>query len=254
MPASAALPPASAGRAHGRAVTVLYAASLEEVMQDQVGPAFQRATGYSFDGFAGGSQALASEIRGRLLQADVFISASPSVNATLEGRANGNWVRKYSVFGRTYLELGYDPDSRFARQLRAKPWYEVVTERGFLLGRTDPATDPKGVLAQEELDRTAARFGLRALETDATESSDVFPEASLVGRVQSGQLDAGFFYAVEASAAHLPAVALTYKLSADYTVAAVEHSANPAGAEGFIAFLHGPTARQLLDKDGLAAP
>src|SRR5437868_4929830 len=66
-------------------VNVLYAGSLVGLMQKQVGPAFKTATGYSVTGFSAGSKNLAAEIKGKVHQGDVFISASPKVNATLEG-------------------------------------------------------------------------------------------------------------------------------------------------------------------------
>ena len=233
-------------------VDVFYAASLEDIMGNQVGPAFDKATGDRFVGFPGGSKALATEIRGKLERADVFVSASPSVDASLVGKANGDWLGGYQVFGRSYLEIGYDPKSRFARELRSKPWYEVVGQPGFSLGRTDPSTDPKGVLAREALLEAARQHHLPALAREATETSNVFPEASLVGRTQSGQLDAGFFYSVEAVAAKLPAVRLTgYDLYATYTVAVVNRAAHPGAAGAFVAFLTGPKARKLMAKDGM---
>src|SRR5436305_4963459 len=88
-------------------VSVLYAGSLVDVMEQQVGPAFAKATGYSYQGFGAGSKAVASQIKGKLRKGDVFISASPSVNKTLVGSANGNWVTWYGVFASSPLVIGY---------------------------------------------------------------------------------------------------------------------------------------------------
>lgn len=223
-------------------------------METKIGPAFDKATGYHFVGFPGGSKSLATQIRSHLQAADVFISASPAVDKTLEGRINGNWVSAYTVFGRTYLELGYDRTSKFAGQLRSKPWYEVVVEPGFRLGRTDPAVDPKGVLAQKVLDEAAAQHHLPALKSLAETASDVFPEESLVGRLQAGQLDAGFFYQVEVVAAHLPSVPLTgYRFAATYTYAVVNRALHRNGARAFVRFLTEPGTRATLARDGLGS-
>jgi molybdate/tungstate transport system substrate-binding protein len=236
-------------------VDVYYAASLTEIMEDQLGPAFGKATGYRFVGFPGESKEIASEIRARLVRADVFVSASPAVDRTLEGARDGDFVTRAVPFGRTYLELGYDPKSRFAGKLRAGPWWAVVALPGFRLGRTDPSTDPKGVLAVEALDQAAKAHHLPALARDATDPAEVFPEASLVGRVTSGQLDAGFFYSVEAVAAHLPSVGLgDKKFFATYTVAALNKAPHPAGARAFASFLLGREAQAILSHDGMAAP
>ena len=76
-------------------VNVLYAGSLVNLMEKDLGPTFQKATGETFQGFAGGSNALANQIKGRLRQGDVFISANPMVDSNLMGPANGSWVSWY---------------------------------------------------------------------------------------------------------------------------------------------------------------
>ena len=234
-------------------VDVLYAGSLLDLMQQRIGPAFHRTTGYTVSGIANGSSALASEIRGGTEVADVFISASPRVNASLEGAVNGNWVSSYRAFGRSALVLGYNPSSTFAPALRRGPWYDVVGRAGFLLGRTDPATDPKGVLAVTALTEAATRYGRPRLATLATSASDVFTETSLVGELDAGQLDAGFFYAVEASAAHLHTVALAgARLGGTYTVAVVNRAPHGAGARAFVKFLLGPAGRRILKDNGVS--
>ena len=233
-------------------VDVLYAGSLEDLMQQVVGPAFTKATGYSVNGFSGGSDALASEIRGKTEVGDVFISASPTVNNTLEGSANGSWVSWYAGFATSPLVLGYNPSSKFAAALKSKPWYEVVGQPGFLLGRTDPTTDPKGVLAVEALDKAARAHHLSGLATVATSSANVFPETSLVGELQAGQLDAGFFYGVEASAAHLKTVPLAgIHLSAQYTITVLNRAPHAAAARAFVAFLLGKSGQAILKRNGL---
>ena len=73
-------------------VNVLYAGSLVNLMEHAVGPAFDKATGDTFQGFAGGSNKVAHEIKGKLRQGDVFVSANPKVNAMLMGAGNGGWV------------------------------------------------------------------------------------------------------------------------------------------------------------------
>jgi molybdate/tungstate transport system substrate-binding protein len=234
-------------------VDVLYAGSLLSLMQNQLAPAFHRATGYDVSGVANGSTALASQIKGGTTVADVFISASPSVNRDLEGAANGNWVSSYRTLGHSTLELGYNPASSFASALRTRPWYDVVARAGFLLGRTDPATDPKGVLAVTALREAARRYHQPRLAQIATSPNSVFTETSLVGELEAGQLDAGFFYAVEASAAHVKTVPLTgIHLSATYTVALVNRAPHAKAARAFIAFLLGPQGRAILSRNGVS--
>jgi molybdate/tungstate transport system substrate-binding protein len=244
---------ASASPTDSAKVDVLYAGSLVTVMQIALGPAFDGATGYTFNGFSGGSDALAADIKGRTQLADVFISASPAVNTRLEGSANGSWVRWYANFATSPLVLGYNPNSPFASQLKSKPWYGVVTEPGFLLGRTDPTTDPKGKLAEEVLNNAAVTDRTEALAQLAQPTQGVYPEETLVGRLQSGQLDAGFFYAAEAAAANIPTVPLgSIRMHAQYTITILNRSPHLRAAEAFVTFLESRQGRRILEHDGLS--
>jgi molybdate/tungstate transport system substrate-binding protein len=230
-------------------VNVLYAGSLVTLMEKQISPAFHDATGYTFDGFGAGSSALATQIKGKVRQGDVFISASPSVNDALTGTANGNWVSWYATYSSSPLVLGYNPKSTFADDIKSKPWYDVITESGFTIGRTDPAVDPKGKLTEQALTETAAKAP--SLAAVAKSTSNVFPEETLVGRLQSGQLDAGFFYKSEAVAAGIPTVPLDgVDLKATYTITVLNNAPHEAGAEAFVAFLLGPDGQAVLTRDG----
>jgi molybdate/tungstate transport system substrate-binding protein len=248
-PASASTKQGEAGAGSGP-VDVLYAGSLVDLMQRQVEPAFHKATGYTVQGVPGGAQELANQIKGEVRVADVFVSASRSVDATLEGAANGDWLSWYVTFARSPLVLGYNPSSRFAADLRSEPWYDVVTKPGFLLGRSDPATDPKGRLAVQALKSTASAEHLPALAALTRSTSGVYPEETLVGRLQAGQLDAGFFYASEAKAASIPTVPLRgVDLAATYTIAVVERAPHRAAAQAFVTYLL-TAGGVFLERDG----
>ena len=238
-------------KAGSGSVDVLYAGSLVDVMTKQVGPQFEKSSGYGVSGFSGGSTDLATDIKGKTRKADVFVSASPQADQALQGSANGNWVSWYASFAKAPLVLGFNPKSTFAAQLRTKPWYDVVTEPGFRLGKTDPATDPKGKLAAQALNETATSRKVPALAALAKSAAGVYPEETLVGRLQAGQLDAGFFYTAEAAAAKIPTVQLAgTNLAATYTATVVNHAPNEKGAEAFVAFLLSTQGKALLTKDG----
>ncbi len=237
---------------HSGTVDVLYAGSFLDLMQQQFDPAFHKATGYTISGISAGSSALASEISGGTVVGDVFISASPAVDATLQGAANGSWVTTYKEFAKSPLVLGYNPASRFALALKSEPWYDVVDLPGFLLGRTDPATDPKGVLAVDALSGVALSYNVPALAPLATSTSNIFEETSLVGELQAGQLDAGFFYAVEAKAAHIKTVPLVgTSLAGEYTVAILKNAPHTAAAQAFVKFLLGKSGQKILLANGV---
>lgn len=238
------------GATHHGNVDVLSAGSLETILTKTVGPAFHRATGYTLVDTSGGSSSLAAEIKGKTQVADVFVSASPAVNATLEGAANGDWVSWYATFAKSPLVLEYYPKSRFAHALRTRPWYDVITEKGFRLGRTNPAQDPGGVLDAEALDRTASARHLPALAAIAKDPSTEYSETALPGEVQSGQLDAAFAYLADANSTGLPHVDLTgVSLYGDYTVTLVNRAPHTAAAEAFIRYLTGPAGRAAFRGD-----
>lgn len=238
-------------------VNVLYAGSLVNLMERGVGPAFDKASGETFQGYAGGSSGLANEIKGRLRQADVFISASPKVNGRLMGSANGNWVSWTISFAQSPLVIGYNPSSRFAADLKSKPWYQVLQEPGIRIGRTDSRLDPKGKLTERLIKQAEAFYkipGLSKAIIGAPENpAQVLPEETLVGRLQSGQLDVGFFYSTETADAKIPSLALPAKLTpkAIYTVTILRGAPNPDGADKFVAFLLGRNGQSLMKEHGL---
>jgi molybdate/tungstate transport system substrate-binding protein len=254
---SAAPAPSSSAPGSG-SVNVLYAGSLVSLMTKQLDPAFHTAAGYSVTGESAGSTALVTDIKGKVYKGDVFISASPKATATLMGASNGDWVTWYVSFASSNVVLGYNANSKFASVIKSEPWYKAITTPGLKLGFTDPATDPKGKLVAEALSDTATSQHLPALTTIENDKGDVFPEETLVARLQAGQLDAGFFYSAEAVPASIPTVPLTgtTDLKATYTISTLAGAPNEAGAEAFVAYLLSPAGTALLQQDGfdLIAP
>jgi molybdate/tungstate transport system substrate-binding protein len=272
----------------GGPVQVMYAASLESIMENQIAPAFKTSTGYTFQGEAKGSVALANEIKGHLHRPDIFISAAPAVNKQLMGPDNGNYVSWYINFARSEMVIGYNAKSRFAADFQAaangsKPWYQVLEEPGLRLGRTDPILDPKGqatLYLCELAENYYHQPGLKQKILGADEnSSQIFPEEELVARLGAGQLDAGFFYINEAKAANIPYITLPDQVNlGDPTLAATYATAqwtnpqtkqvskggpivftltipstsqNTAGATAFAKFLLSSQGQSILQKNGL---
>ncbi|HEX3649726.1 MAG TPA: extracellular solute-binding protein [Pseudonocardiaceae bacterium] len=224
-------------------VRVLYAGSLANLMEQSVSQAFDQATGGDFEGTGAGSTALVSDIKGKVKQGDVFISASADANTGLMGAANGNWEDWYATFGTAPLVIGYNPNSKFANDIKTKPWQQVITESGFKMGSTDPKLDPKGKLAGQALKQAGIPAG----------KVQVFPEEQLLGRLQAGQLDAGFFYTSEAADGKLATVALGsgYDLKATYTAAVLDNAPNQQGGEAFLRYLFSPQGTALMKQHGI---
>ena len=277
----------SGGSGSKGTVNVAYAGSLVNVMEHQLGPAFQAATGYTYQGKGAGSTALANQIKGKLIAPDIFISASAAAYAPLEGAANGNVVRWYMSFAATQMVIGYSPKSAFAARLQAAangatPWYTVLETPGLRIGRTDPALDPKGVntlltLRLAETYYHQPDLSQRILGA-ANNPAQIFPEEELVARLTSGQLDAGFFYLNEVKDAGLPYMTLPAQINLGdpaqkatyaqahytdakgntqtgkpilYSVTIPATVKNAAGAAAFVQYLLGSGGQGLLRADGI---
>jgi molybdate/tungstate transport system substrate-binding protein len=100
------------------------------------------------------------------------------------------------------------------------------------IGRTDPAKDPKGALTVELLKKADKP----ELAKSVPDHSSVLPEESLAKKIQTGELDVGFFYSVEMTDAGLTAIDLPPGITpkAIYTLTIPQNAPNPNGAEQFV--------------------
>lgn len=266
---------------------MLYAGSLTLLMEKRLGPAYGAATGFSFQGEGKGSLAIANLIKDKTRTPDVFVSADPSVNQLLEGPAGAGYVSWWAVFAGTEMVVAWSPHSKFADRFAAAAksgggWERLLEQPGMKLGRTDPELDPKGYRTLMTLQLDGIRLGDRSLERRIFGApgnpAQIFPEEQLVARLQSGELDAGFFYRVEAVEASLPYLRLpaainmgdpalaeayaraTYTTSkgslvrgspAEYTVTIPSTVRNRDGALAFVQFVTGPRGAKILAAEGL---
>ena len=198
-------------------VSVLYAGSLAAVMENGIGPAFNKATNCNYQGEAQGSLGAAQMIRDHVRSPDVFISADPSVNqSVLMGEKNGNIVKWFITLASSQLVLAYNSHSKFAIKFAEAaagktPWYEVLETPGVRFGRGDPRIDPKGYRTLFLFDLAGQyyhRQEIPRLLGDPLNPEQVFPEIVLLARVESGQFDAGIFYKHEVVAHKLPYISL----------------------------------------------
>jgi molybdate/tungstate transport system substrate-binding protein len=268
-------------------ILVLYAGSLGNFMEKEVGPSFTRATGCKYLGEAKGSVLGANLIKEKLRTPDVFISADPKVNERLMGKENGDLVRWYATIFGNEMVLGYNPNSRFAAELQQvgtndSRLYEILQEKGFRLGRGDPELEPKGyrtLFLFDLAEKHYQRPGLaKKILFNPEQPTLVFPEEQLVARLEAGQLDAGIFYRNEVAEHKLPFIgfpreinlsdpaldpqygAATYvnpkgtKFSGAaivYSITIPETSQNPAGAIALVVFLLSDQGRKIVEKHAL---
>lgn len=271
-----------------RSVSVLYAGSLVNLMEKDLGPAFAHASRLSYQGEGHGSTADAHMIKDRLRTPDVFVSASPAADELLMGTSTHDYVRWYATVFGNQMVLGYNPKSKFASQLKAasgdpEKIFQVLESPGFRLGRTDPKLDPKGYRTLFLFQLAEKQYHLSGLSQKVLgapeNSAQIFAEEQMVARLEAGQLDAAFLYLNEAAEQQIPYLAFpsainlgdpsqnsaysqaswtdpssgtTHKGGAIvYTVTIPTNAPNPAGGIAFIKYLLSANGEALLKKHGL---
>jgi molybdate/tungstate transport system substrate-binding protein len=276
-------------------VQVDYAATIGNTLGTRFAAAFQRRTGFTFSGDAASSFVLVQQIKQHLSRPDVFISAAPFAEKQLEGPANGNIVSWDVSFARAEVVVAFNRHSRFATDLRAAqagltPWFQVLTEPGFRLGRgaplANPATglpDPEGVEAIWTAELAGTFYHLPNLRQQLLGADDnpaqTVSTDQLVQDLTSGRFDAALMHINRAREAHLPfitlpdhinlgdpALASTYTTATYtdpvtgqtapatpdvYTVTIPSTVQNPAGALAFVLFLLSHKGQDILIHGGL---
>ena len=242
--AAAGLGAGGAAGAEGASVRVLAAASLTEVVEGLA----KRFEGARVVPSFGASSELARQIEDGA-PADVFLSASPEWIDFLQeaGALDGAPV----VIARNQLVCIAPRHSPLAARGVADP-RELLAR----LGKGDRvAIADAGVPAGEYARNSLAHLGLLdAYGPRLVGQKDV---RAVLHAVEQGELQAGFVYATDAKVA---AVEPLFRFdpashpAIEYQAAALRGAANPADARRFLAFLTGPTARELLTNAGFALP
>jgi len=209
---SVSSPPGSgSGRPHGRA-DVAYAGSLQLLDETVIGPAFAKATGDGYQGRGAGSLGLSQEIRSGEISPNVFESIGAAPITALEPRFT-TW---YVQFAASPLVVAYTASSPDAAELDAiasgkeplAELFRLMARPGFLLGRTNPDTDPQGQAFYEMVELAQAYYQLPAgtahrILGALANPAEVFAETALDSRLEAGQLDAASAFLSQAVQLHL---------------------------------------------------
>ncbi|MDE2572360.1 MAG: extracellular solute-binding protein [bacterium] len=192
----------------------------------------------------------------------------------------------YIGFATNEMTFVYTPSSKYAGEIGAGNWYQVLARPGVAIGRSNPDTDPSGyqtLLMLELAERYYHRPGLaRSVLANAPAGNVRDTETELLPALQSGQIDYLAIYRSEALRLHLdylrlpPQVALGdaryasfYRGSSVttangaingkpivYAVTIPSNAAHAEAARAYIAMLLSPAGRRILEKAGFtpAAP
>lgn len=210
---------AATGRSErvGGLADVAFAGSLELLDNTVIGPRFAETTGARYQGRGGGSYGLAHEILAGEITPNVFESIGGGPIRLLEpGR-----TRWYVRLAASPIVVAYNPKTADAAELSAiragrRPLadlFRLFATPGFLLGRTNPNTDPQGQAFVEMVD-----LGVRELHLPSSLAArilgpldnprQVFAETALESRLEAGQLDASSAFLSQAIQLHLPYISL----------------------------------------------
>jgi len=253
----ALLPTFSAAAAPGATVSVAYAGSLVGTMEGPLKTALRRDTGLGFEGEAKGSRALANLISAGLRTPDVFISADPALVAKLNAQ---RLVGGFVVFGSARMVIAYSQKSPrralFERAAAGKlSILDVLANPAVRVGRTDPQLDPKGARTIRVLQLLGKHFHDMQKAKTVERKAETFPEEDLAVRVESGEIDAGFFYSTEMPGRDLHAVELPNdaNLSHDisYALAVLTAAPHPQAARAFARFILHGQGRSILERAGV---
>lgn len=212
-----------------------------------------RDAGIQLAGEPGGSKKLANLIESGVRSPDVFISADPTIVTGL-----GTMVASSTIFARTSLGIAWSQKSRY-RDLFAGvaagrvPLLQALSTPGLRIGRTDPMLDPKGVFTVDALKAIAGAEYERRILGDDENPSQIFPEEDLLARVETGEIDVGFFYRTEAVTRGYPYVAFPPSPASQvsYALAIMKTAPHPEAARAFEKFMLEGEGRKILEHAGL---
>lgn len=221
--------PSSSGASQAKGTAqVAYAGSLDKLYNTVLGPAFAKATGYSFGGPPGaGSLALAQQILSGEISPGVFMSVGAKAIKKL-------WPTRATFsleLATDPLVLAYSPKSRYAARLDAfrtgkaplAALFGLLETPGFRLGRSDPNQDPQGQFFELMVELATRVLHLpsdtatRILGTTPSDSignrAQIFAETALPTMIAAGSVDAGSAYLPQALQYHLDYITLPRSLN-----------------------------------------
>ena len=264
-------------------VLTIFAAGTLAVPFRAAGEAFEKAhPGVQVQAEFGGSVKMAREITDLHKPADILAVADYSVipKYLFGGEGKPAYADWYAGFVRNAVTFVYTDKSKFAKDLTAKNWYEILAKPGVEIGRSNPDTDPSGYQTLQMLDLASGYYHqpdlARRILANAPKTNIRDTETSLLSALQVGQIDYLAIYRSDALQHHLRFIALPPEIDlsdaarAGAYAKAIVHTKNgdlqgkpivyaltipsvakqKALAERFVAFLLGPDGRKIMAASG----
>jgi molybdate/tungstate transport system substrate-binding protein len=146
--------------------------------------------------------------------ADVLGVADYSLIPKLMFPSHATW---YLGFVANQITFAYTSHSKGASQLTPSNWYKILAQPGVHIGRSNPAADPSGYQILQMLQLADGYYHDPNLSAsvlkNSPDSSVAETETSLLGALQSGQIDYLAIYKSSALEGHLKYIALPTQIN-----------------------------------------
>lgn len=175
-------------------LVVFTAGSLARPMRAAL-DSFSAKTGVRYELESAGSLETARKITELGKTPDVVALADEDVFPKILMPAHATW---YARFAENRIVLAYTDKSRFASEIDATNWWQVLQRPGLEIGRSNPDLDPAGyrtLMVFQLAERMYATPGLAATLEQSAHRRNMRPkEIELVALLESGDLDYAWFY------------------------------------------------------------
>jgi len=187
---------------------------------------------------AAGSTASARKISELAKPADIMASADYTV---IDKILIPDWATVNIRFATNQLVLCYTDSSRFADEVNADNWYDILTRPGVVWGHSDPNLDPCGYRSLMVMQLAERHYGQRGLYQDLLANrpeENVRPKSvDLISLLQTGNMDYAWEYLSVAEQHGLNYVTIpdainlgNYEFDDEYATAVVEVTGSEPGA------------------------
>ncbi|MGP8068460.1 MAG: extracellular solute-binding protein [Candidatus Bathyarchaeia archaeon] len=236
----------------------------------------------SYDYTFEGSRLAANEITQLNKSFDVFASADYRIIPEQLVPSHASW---YIIFASNAMSVVYTNHSRYANEINAGNWYQVITRPGVIVGVSNKDTDPSGSNAIFMLELAGLSYYQNStylydqlyLEKAAAKQLVIVPtETILDAQLETGSIDYELTYSSEAISHHYQYLNLGSKVDLSnltlanwystvnttvngklvqgapilYDVTIPINSPDPAMATAFVKALFTPQGQQIIEESG----
>ncbi len=272
----------TAAQASATTLSVLAAGTLGKTFREAAKGFEQQHPGVTVEPQFGGSVKMVKMVTQLHIPADVVAVAEYSgIPKYMYAKGDQTATADWSIgFLRNAITFVYTPKSKDAGTINANNWYQILSQPGVQIGRSNPNTDPSGYQTLQMLDLASSYYHDPQLEqkvlANAPTSNMRDTETDLISALELGQIDYLAIYRSDAVQHHMQSLDLPAqinlsdpKYAVDYAKSTAEtangplpgrpivyaltipkSAPHPKLAAAFIAYLLGPQGQKLIAQNG----